>query len=57
LLPASRWSLRGASVSQPGRFQPLFQEYQGANIGTVWGIHIDDLIPAPAYRRIHDGEA
>ena len=36
---------------------PLFKEHQGANIGTLWDVHIDDKIPSRAYRRIHYGEA
>jgi acetolactate synthase I/II/III large subunit len=47
----------GASVTQPGRLAPLFKEHQGANIGTLWDVHIDDLIPSRAYRRVHYGEA
>jgi thiamine pyrophosphate-dependent acetolactate synthase large subunit-like protein len=54
---ATGFGLRGASVTQPGRFAPLFKEHQGANIGTVWDVHIDDLIPSRAYRRVHYGEA
>ena len=30
---------------------------QAANIGTVWDVHIDDLIPSRTYRRVHYGEA
>lgn len=54
---ATGFGLRGASVTQPGRMAPLFKEHQGANIGTVWDVHIDDLIPSRAYRRVHYGEA
>jgi thiamine pyrophosphate-dependent acetolactate synthase large subunit-like protein len=54
---ATGFGLRGASVTQPGRFAPLFKEHQGANIGTLWDVHIDDLIPSRAYRRVHYGEA
>ncbi len=54
---ATGFGLRGASVTQPGQFAPLFKEHQGANIGTVWDVHIDDLIPSRAYRRVHYGEA
>ena len=54
---ATGFGLRGASVTQPGRMAPLFKEHQGANIGTLWDVHIDDLIPSRAYRRVHYGEA
>ena len=54
---ATGFGLRGASVTQPGRYAPLFKEHQGANIGSLWDIHIDDLIPSRAYRRVHYGEA
>jgi len=54
---ATGFGLRGASVTQPGKFAPLFKEHQGANIGTLWDVHIDDLIPSRAYRRVHYGEA
>jgi thiamine pyrophosphate-dependent acetolactate synthase large subunit-like protein len=54
---ATGFGLRGASVTQPGRFAPLFSEHQAANIGTVWDVHIDDLIPSRSYRRVHYGEA
>src|SRR4051812_3091961 len=54
---ATGFGLRGASVTQPGRLAPLFKEHQGANIGTLWDVHIDDLIPSRAYRRVHYGEA
>jgi acetolactate synthase I/II/III large subunit len=54
---ATGFGLRGAAVTQPGRFAPLFREHQAANIGTVWDVHIDDLIPSRAYRRVHYGEA
>ena len=54
---ATGFGLRGASVTQTGRMAPLFKEHQGANIGTVWDVHIDDLIPSRAYRRVHYGEA
>jgi acetolactate synthase I/II/III large subunit len=37
--------------------KPLFKEHQGANIGTLLDVHIDDLIPSRAYRRVHYGEA
>ena len=53
---ATGFGLRGASVTQ----RPLgaaVQEHQAANIGTVWDIHTDDLIPSRAYRRVHYGEA
>jgi hypothetical protein len=39
------------------RFAPLLREHQAANIGSVWDIHTDDLIPSRAYRRVHYGEA
>ena len=32
-------------------------EHQAANIGSLWDIHTDDLIPSRAYRRVHYGEA
>jgi len=51
------FGLRGGSVTQPGQMAPLFKEHQGANIGTLWDVHIDDLIPSRAYRRVHYGEA
>jgi thiamine pyrophosphate-dependent acetolactate synthase large subunit-like protein len=51
------FGLRGASVTQPGQMAPLYKDHQGANIGTLWDVHIDDLIPSRAYRRIHYGEA
>ena len=54
---ATGFGLRGASVTQPGQFAPLFKEHQGANIGSVWDVHIDDLIPSRTYRRVHYGEA
>jgi len=54
---ATGFGLRGASVTEPGRFAPLFREHQAANIGTVWDVHIDDLIPSRTYRRVHYGEA
>ena len=50
-------NVRGAAVTQMGRFAPLFREHQAANIGSVWDIHTDDLIPSRAYRRVHYGEA
>jgi hypothetical protein len=34
-----------------------FKEHQGANIGSVWDVRIDDLIPLRAYLRVHYGEA
>jgi thiamine pyrophosphate-dependent acetolactate synthase large subunit-like protein len=54
---ATGFGLRGAAVTEMGRFAPLFREHQAANIGTVWDIHTDDLIPSRAYRRVHYGEA
>jgi acetolactate synthase-1/2/3 large subunit len=54
---ATGFGLRSASVTEPGRFAPLFREHQAANIGTVWDVHIDDLIPSRTYRRVHYGEA
>ena len=54
---ATGFGLRGASVTEPGQFAPLFSQHQAANIGTVWDVHIDDLIPSRAYRRVHYGEA
>jgi acetolactate synthase-1/2/3 large subunit len=44
-------------VTQPGKYASLFKEHQGANIGSLWDIHIDDMIPSRAYRRVHYGEA
>jgi hypothetical protein len=40
-----------------GRFAPLFKEHQGANIGTLSDVRIDDLIPSRACRRVRCGEA
>ena len=57
LAAATGFGLRGASVTQPNAMAPLFQQHQGANIGTLWDVHIDDRIVSRAYRRIHDGEA
>ncbi len=54
---ATGFGLRGASITQMGKFPSLFKEHQGANIGTLWDVHIDDLIPSRAYRRVHYGEA
>ena len=54
---ATGFGLRSAAVTEMGRFAPLFREHQAANIGTVWDIHTDDLIPSRAYRRVHYGEA
>jgi len=54
---ATGFGLRGASVTQPGRYASLFKEHQGANIGSLWDVHIDDMIPSRAYRRVHYGEA
>ena len=54
---ARGFGLRGAAVTEMGRFAPLFREHQAANIGTLWDIHTDDLIPSRAYRRVHYGEA
>ena len=54
---ATGFGLRGASVTQPNTMAPLFQQHQGANIGTLWDVHIDDKIVSRAYRRIHYGEA
>ncbi|HLM11937.1 MAG TPA: thiamine pyrophosphate-binding protein [Reyranella sp.] len=54
---ATGFGLRGAAVTEMGRFGPLFREHQAANIGSVWDIHTDDLIPSRAYRRVHYGEA
>ena len=54
---ATGFGLRGASVTQPNSMAPLFQQHQGANIGTLWDVHIDDKIVSRAYRRIHYGEA
>jgi acetolactate synthase I/II/III large subunit len=34
-----------------------FPPPSSANIGTVWDVHIDDLIPSRAYRRVHYSEA
>ena len=30
--------MRGASVTQPGRYALLFKEHQGANIGSLWDV-------------------
>ncbi|MGZ3340452.1 MAG: SRPBCC domain-containing protein [Reyranella sp.] len=54
---ATGFGLRSASVTEPGRFAPLFREHQAANIGTVWDVRIDDLIPSRTYRRVHCGKA
>jgi acetolactate synthase I/II/III large subunit len=54
---ATGFGLRGASVTQPGKYASLFKEHQGANIGSLWDVHIDDMIPSRAYRRVHYGEA
>jgi len=54
---ATGFGLRSAAVTEMGRFAPLFREHQAANIGTLWDIHTDDLIPSRAYRRVHYGEA
>lgn len=54
---ATGFGLRGASVTQPNAMASLFQQHQGANIGTLWDVHIDDRIVSRAYRRIHYGEA
>jgi hypothetical protein len=34
-----------------------FHEHQAANVGTVWDVHVDDLIPSRTSRRVHYGEA
>lgn len=54
---ATGFGLRSAAVTEMGRFAPLFREHQAANIGTLWDIHTDDLIPSRTYRRVHNGEA
>ena len=54
---ATGFGLRSASVTQPGKYASLFKEHQGANIGSLWDIHINDLIPSRAYRRVHYREA
>ena len=53
------WCSANSGAYRPGWVTeaPLFAEHQGANIGTLWDIHIDDLIPSRAYRRVHYGEA
>ncbi len=51
------FGLHGASVTQLRHLAPLFKEHQGANIGTLWDVHIDDLIPSRACRRVQNGEA
>jgi thiamine pyrophosphate-dependent acetolactate synthase large subunit-like protein len=54
---ATGFGLRGATVGQPGQLGKLFAEHQAANIGTLWDVHSDDLIPSRSYRRVHYGEA
>ena len=54
---ATGFGLRGASVTQPGQMAPLFKEHQGANIGPLWDVQIDNLIPSRAYRQVRYGEA
>ena len=53
---ATGFDLRGASVTQPGKYASLFKEHQSANIGSLWDVHIDDMIPPWAYCRVHYGE-
>ncbi|GGG27035.1 acetolactate synthase [Caldovatus sediminis] len=54
---ATGFGLRGATVTQPGRFEALFREHQSANTASLWDVHTDDRIVSRAYRRIHYGEA
>ena len=54
---AQGFGLKGARVNTPGRFESLFREHQRSGGTTLWDVHVDDLIPSRAYRRVHYGEA
>ena len=54
---ATGFGLRGATVTQMGKFEGLFKEHRAANTAGLWDVHIDDLIPSRSYRRVHFGEA
>ena len=55
---ATGFGLRGATVTQMGRFAPPVHGAPGRqHRHGLWDIHIDDLIPSRAYRRVHYGEA
>ena len=54
---ARGFGLAGATVSQMGQLDGLFQQHQGSNVASVWDVQADDLIPSRSYRRVHYGEA
>jgi thiamine pyrophosphate-dependent acetolactate synthase large subunit-like protein len=54
---AQGFGLKGAQVTTPGRFEPLFREHRQSGGTTLWDVHVDDLIPSRQYRRVHYGEA
>ena len=41
---ATGFGLRGATVTQMGKFEGLFKEHRAANTAGLWDVHIDDLI-------------
>jgi acetolactate synthase-1/2/3 large subunit len=58
LVASTGFSSSRAPVTQPRPPRAAIQgEHQGANIGTLWDVHIDDPIPSQLYRQVHYGEA
>ncbi|MYZ46861.1 thiamine pyrophosphate-binding protein [Propylenella binzhouense] len=47
---AEGFGLCGATVSEPGQFRQLFDDYQRQPLATVWDIHISDCVLTPRMR-------
>ena len=55
--PGLIYDLNGVKVTSYGQFENLFHDHQAQDGATLWDVHVDDLIPSRAYRRVHYGEA
>ncbi len=53
---AKGFGLRGATVTELGRFEELLREHQKGDTSELWDVHIDDKIPSVQYRRLFFGE-
>jgi acetolactate synthase-1/2/3 large subunit len=48
---AQGFGLRGANVTDPSQFGPLFAAYQAQDVAEVWNVHISDRVMNPSTRR------
>ncbi|MDP3136229.1 MAG: thiamine pyrophosphate-binding protein [Burkholderiaceae bacterium] len=53
---ARGFGLRGATVNSGNQLKELFDEHAASPVATVWDLHVDDMIPSAAYRRVHYGQ-